>query len=151
MPLAELQEVLDRSLAKATEFTRTLFTANPLTARQVQGFANEAGGMTLATVNREAKPHAAPVICGCADGVIYFSASKGSALLRNIRREPAVAFTIGASGSVIGQGSAILVGSATELGRLVEPLGVESKLSALILDAWDGYIYSIQLSRIFAS
>jgi Pyridoxamine 5'-phosphate oxidase len=152
MSLEELQAAIDGSLARATEFTRSLFAANSLDAAQVQALANGSGGMIVATVDRHLKPHAAPVISGCADGVICFSASKGSALLRNINREPAVAFTISQDGhSVMGQGTAIQVALAADLQHMVEPLGRQSKLSALILEPWDGYIYALQISRIFAS
>ena len=152
MSLTDLQQAIDRSLANASEFTRSLFAGNSWDAAQVQSFVNEIGNLTVETVNRSSKPHAAPTIAGCADGQIYFSASPGSTLLRNLKHAPAVAFTVSGLGhSVFGQAVAVLAGPAPELQSLVPALGPDSKLSRLILEPWEGYIYSLQISRIFAN
>ena len=102
--------------------------------------------MTVATVTRDGKPHAVTVIAACVDGTLYFTASPGSLLLRNLRRDPSVAFTI--SDKVMGRGTAELAGMAKDLGHLESQAG--KTLGALIDEGWEGSVYSIRLERVFA-
>ena len=108
--------------------------------------------MTVATVDRRGRPHAAPVICGCANGTLYFTASDGSALLRHLQDNAALAFTISAPGhDVFGQGDGVRTGRSMELGSLAPALGTESRLAKLLLEGWDGEVWSISIAKIFAS
>ena len=151
MSTADLQSALDRSLAGASPFARTLFAASTLSAAAVEELARR-GGMSVATVDRRGRPHAAPVVCGCGAGTLYFTASDGSALLRHLREKPALAFTITSPGhDVFGQGEGVRVGRSVELQSLSAALGTDSRLAGLLAEGWDGEIWSIVLTRIFAS
>jgi pyridoxine/pyridoxamine 5'-phosphate oxidase len=146
MSLGDLQKIIDDSIAGASTFTRGLFETNHWTAQQVQDHCNEDAGMTVATVGKDGKPHAAIVITGCVDGTFYFTASPNSVLLGNLRRDPSIAFTI--SDKVMGRGTAQLAGR----GYTMERIGPKtSKLMRdLIEEGWRGYIYSIEVERLFA-
>jgi hypothetical protein len=146
MSLEELQAVIDQSIASASAFTRGLFENNHWDATRLQEYSNEDGSMTVATVTRDGKPHAVTVIAACVDGTFYFTASQGSLLLRNLRRDPSVAFTI--SDKVMGRGAAELAGVAKDLGHLRPQ--VSKTLGALIDEGWEGSVYSIRLERVFA-
>jgi len=151
MSTAGLQAALDRSLAVASPFARDLFASSRLPATEVEELARR-GGITIATVDRSGRPHAAPVISGCADGVIYFTASDGSALLRHLLQNPSLAFTISAPGhDVFGQGRGRRAGSSLDLDGLRATLGEDSRLARLISEGWNGEIWSIEIARIFAS
>jgi Pyridoxamine 5'-phosphate oxidase len=146
MSLEELQKTIDDSVAGASTFTRGLFEGNHLSAQQVHDLVNNDASMTIASVGRDGKPHTAVVIAGCVDGTFYFTASPGSALLGNLRRDASIAFTI--SDKVMGRGVAKLEGR----GYTMERIGPRtSKLMRdLIEEGWRGYIYSIELERLFA-
>jgi pyridoxine/pyridoxamine 5'-phosphate oxidase len=144
--LEDLQRTIDASIAHASSFTRGLFESNHWTAQQLQNHANEDASMTVATVGKDGRPHAAVVIAGCADGTFYFTASPRSALLGNLRRDPAIAFTI--SDKVMGRGTAKLEGKGYEMERIGPKVG--RLLRELIEEGWRGYIYSIEVERIFA-
>jgi hypothetical protein len=147
MSRAEMQRIIDESQLTASSLTRKLFSAQPWTAEKVETFINDTGSMTIATTNADTTPHAALVVAGSQDGVIYFSASPGSALLGNLRRRPAVAFTVG--GSVSGRGDAVLAGQPGDLPAL-EPQ-VSKQLRELQATNWNGYIYELRLKRLFAN
>jgi Pyridoxamine 5'-phosphate oxidase len=144
--LEDLQRTIDASIANASTFTRGLFATNHWTAQQVQNLVNEDAAMTIATVGLDGTPHAAVVIAGCVDGLLYFTASPKSALLGNLRRDASIAFTV--SDKVMGRGTALLAGR----GYTMERIGPKtSKLMRdLIEEGWRGYIYSIEVERIFA-
>jgi len=143
---------MNRSVEAATPFARSLFMPAQWDAQQVQQFVNEVGNMTVATVNASGMPHAAPVIAGCADGTLCFSVSPKSVLLRNLAAGSRIAFTVVGSGhNVLGQGSAEPVGEARGLGHLARALGEQSRLGGLILEPWEGLIYAVTPSRLFAS
>lgn len=146
MSLDDLQKTIEKSIQEASAFTRSLFADNHWDARRVQEFSNQDGSMTIATVDREGRPHAAVVIAGCADGTFYFSASPHSALLGNLRRDSSVAFTI--SDKVVGRGTAQLAGRASELTHLAPQVG--EPLRGLIESGWAGYIYTLEPTRVFA-
>jgi pyridoxine/pyridoxamine 5'-phosphate oxidase len=146
MSLEDLQKTIDASLAGASSFTRGLFENNRWTAQQVQDFANEDASMTVATIGKDGKPHAAVVIAGCVDGTFYFTASPKSALLGNLRRDASIAFTI--SDKVMGRGTARLAGKGYEMERIGPKT---SKLMRdLIEEGWRGYIYAIDVEGLFA-
>jgi hypothetical protein len=147
MSLAEIQRAIDDAQLAASPLTRKLFSAQPWTAPAVAKFINDTGTISIATVNRDMTPHATLVVAGSQAGAIYFSASPGSVLLGNIRRTPAVAFTVGAN--VIGRGEAALAGRPTEL-PLLGP-EISAQLRELQATNWNGYIYELRPSRIFAS
>lgn len=146
MSLDDLQKVIDASIAGASTFTRGLFESNHWTAQQLQDYANEDASMSVATIGKDGKPHAAVVIAGCVDGTFYFTASPKSALLGNLRRDPSIAFTI--SDKVMGRGTAQMAGR----GYTMERIGPKtSKLMRdLIEEGWRGYIYAIEVERLFA-
>ena len=146
MSLEDLQKTIDASIASASAFTRGLFEGNHWTAEQVRDLVNQDAGMTIATVGADGRPHAAVVIAGCVDGTLYFTASPKSALLGNLRRDTSIAFTV--SDKVMGRGIAQLAGR----GYTMERIGPKtSKLMRdLIEEGWRGYIYSIEVERIFA-
>ena len=147
MSREDLQQTIDDSIAEASEFTRSLFETHRWDAKEVQDYSNEDGGMTIATVGRDGKPHAAIVVAGCADGIFYFSASPKSALLGNLHRDPTIALTI--SGKIMGRGEAVLAGQAKDLSHLAPQ--ISKTLRRLIEAEWDGYVYSVRLSRLFAN
>jgi pyridoxine/pyridoxamine 5'-phosphate oxidase len=145
MLLEDLQKTIDASIADASAFTRGLFESNHLSAQQVHDLVNEDASMTIATVGKDGSPHAAVVIAGCVEGTFYFTASPKSALLGNLRRNPAIAFTI--SDKVMGQGTAQLAGR----GYTMERIGPKTSrlMRDLIEEGWRGYIYSIEVDRLF--
>jgi hypothetical protein len=146
MTLEDLQRTIDESIAGANAFTRGIFEGNHWDAKRLQEFSNEDGSMTVATVGKDVKPHAAVVIAGCADGTFYFTASPRSALLRNLRRDPSMAFTI--SDKVMGRGTAELVGHPKDIDHLKNQVG--RTLRTMIDADWDVYIYAVEPSRVFA-
>jgi hypothetical protein len=146
MSLTDLQKSIDDSIAKASPLMRGLFEANRWNAEQLQSFANEVGSMIVATVSIDGSPHVATQLGGCANAVLYFAATPHSALLGNVRRDARIAFAIGAS--VVGRGVARLAGRAGELKDLAPSFGKD--LRKAIEQDWDGYVYSIELDRIFA-
>lgn len=94
MPLSDLQDVLDASLRDANALTRSLFADDSWDAHQVTEFVNRIGNITVATVSKAGRPHAATAIAAMTDGSLYFTASNGSATLANIERDPHIAFSI---------------------------------------------------------
>ena len=146
MSLEDLQRTIDASIAGASAFTRSLFEGNYWTAQHLQDYCNQDASMTVATVGKDGKPHAAVVIAGCVDGTFYFTASPKSALLGNLRRDPSIAFTI--SDKVMGRGTAREAGKGYEMERIGPKT---SKLMRdLIEEGWRGYIYAIDVERLFA-
>lgn len=147
MPLQELQRTIDESIAASSGLSRVLFGSEPWTASQVQDYTNQKGSLTVATIDREGRPHAAIVAAGCVDGVFYIGVTPRTALLGNLRRSESVAFTIG--GSVTGRGSATLSGRASDL------KAIAGSLPGILQDAveqdWNGYFYTITPTRIFAT
>jgi hypothetical protein len=102
--------------------------------------------MTVATVGKDGRPHAAIVIAGCVDGTFYFTASPKSALLGNLHRDAAVAFTI--SDKVMGRGTARPAGKGYEMERIGRQ--TSRLMRELIEEGWRGYIYAIDVERLFA-
>jgi hypothetical protein len=151
MTIEDLQRVVESSVQNASALSQQLFRDH-WDAEQIQAFINQTRNITIATVSRDGRPHAASVIGGCLDGVIHFSASLRSALLSNLRRTPWVAFTVvDADHIVMGRGEAALAGRSLEVPDLLERLGAASDQGRFTPDGWDGMIYSINAERVFAS
>ena len=147
-----MQQVLDASLASASRLTQSLFAGPRWTAGQASDFINSVRQITVATVSARGEPHAATAICACLDGVIHFTASHGSALLGNLRRDPKVAFTItDQSHGIIGRGVTVLAGKSLEAHDLVDRLAAATRKGTFTPAGWDGYIYAVTLDRLFAS
>lgn len=107
--------------------------------------------MTVATVSPAGVPHAAVVVAGSSKGNICFAVSPDSVLLRNLTAGSAVAFTVVGDGHcIVGQGVATARGETQDLSELVASLGPQFRLGRLILDPWEGLIYEIKPSRLFA-
>ncbi len=151
MTLPGLQLVINRSIQDANPLTRKLFADQPWDAKRVQAFVNDVGGITVATVSTAGVPHAAVVVAGSSKGRICFAVSPESVLLRNLTAGSAVAFTLVGDGHcIVGQGVATSRGETKDLSDLVAALGPQFRLGNLILDPWDGLIYEIKPSRLFA-
>lgn len=149
--LLEMQRVLDASLAAASRLSRSLFGETPWDAEQVTAFVNRLRTITLATVGPDGEPHAATGNCACLDGTIYFAASRGAAVLGNLRRSPRVAFTVtDEAHGVIGRGTAVLAGRSLEMPELMASLAATTKAGRFVPEGWDGYVYSVDLTRLFA-
>ena len=146
MSLADLEKTIQDSIAGASVFTRAIFEGNHWDAEKVQDFSNEDGSMTVATVGKDGRPHAAIVIAGCSQGTFYFTASPNSALLGNLRRDPSIAFTI--SDKVMGRGLAEPVGRPSDISHLAPQVG--RTLRMMIEGDWDVYIYAVKPTRLFA-
>jgi len=141
-----LQQTIDQSKANAKGFARDLFH-EPWSAEQVQDFVNAKSSMTVATIDKSGKPHAASVAAGCLDGTLYIGVGRRTALLGNLRRGDAVAFTVG--GIVVGQGAAALRGRSGDMKAIAPQLG--AILRGAIEQDWDGYYYAIEPSKVFAT
>jgi nitroimidazol reductase NimA-like FMN-containing flavoprotein (pyridoxamine 5'-phosphate oxidase superfamily) len=145
MSLKRLQSTIDSSVENASSFSRDLFKNNHLDAEQLQQYVNDDGTMTVATLDREGRPHTAIVAAACVDGDFYIGVTPRTALLGNLRRNPDVAFTV--KDKVTGQGRARPLGHAGEQRQLAEKVG--PIMRAAIERDWPGYIYAIEPSRVF--
>ena len=150
MSIDELQEVLDASAAGASRLSKSLFKHRPLAA-EVVARVNRVRGMTVTTTLADGSPHAVVVIAAAYDGDIFFTASPGSALLRHLRRDPRMAFTVtDGSHAVMGRGHAELVGRSLERPELIARLAAANRTGRFTPEGWDGFIYRVVLDRIFA-
>ncbi len=150
--LAQLQAAIEQSLARATPLTRKIFGRDAWTANQVQRFVNRTMTATIASVRPDGRPHAAWVLAACCRGTIYFSATKGSILLANLRQREDVALTVtDPVHGVIADGRAMLAGRAQDVPDLVRELDGAVIRGRLLPPGWDGYIYALEIERIFAN
>jgi hypothetical protein len=137
--MATLQQSLDESLAGASDLTRVCFDVGK-DAAAVAEFVNRRMSITIATVFADGQPHASPVIAACLDGGIHFTVSPGSAMLRNLERDPRLAFALDGDGNTLaGRGRGRRVGGPTDVEGFPVP------------PDWDGFIYAVDIDRIFAS
>ncbi|MGH9132800.1 MAG: pyridoxamine 5'-phosphate oxidase family protein [Ilumatobacteraceae bacterium] len=151
-PASELQEALDRSIRSATPFTRSLFETDQWGAERVARFVNANRNVTIATVTFAGEPHAAVVICACADGAIHFTVASRSLMARNLAHSPHVAFTISdRTHAVMGKGVAVLVGRSLDDPALIERLAAATERGTFTPPGWDGLVYRIEVDRIFAN
>ena len=147
-----MSEALAASLAGASAFSRSLFADDAWTATQVTDFVNERRNATIATTNTSGQPHASVVIAGSVGDGIYFTVAPQSVLARNLAGNARIAFTIcDSKHAVMGQGTAVRVGAALELGALIDDLATASPVGRFTPDGWDGDIYQIEIRRIFAN
>ena len=92
------------------------------------------------------------MLAACDDGALIFTASPGSALLRNLKRSPAVALTVTApEHDVTVRGQAERLGPAGELDELLERLHSLSKRGRFTPPEWVGELYAVKIEKIFAS
>jgi len=150
--LDDLQRAVDASLASASSLTREIFGKRAMDAASVQRFINKVLGATVATVRADGRPHAALVLAACSDGTVYFTASVGSVLLRNLEGRADVALTVtDADHDVTIHGQARRLGMASQLPDLVTQLHHASKRGQFIPSGWDGYLYEVTIDKIFTS
>ena len=146
MSLNDLQKTIDESITNASGFTRDLFEDNHASAEQLQSFANRDGTMVIATLDAGGGPHTAVVAAGCADGTFYIGVTPRTALLGNLRRNPSVAFAI--KDKVVGRGRVELAGKAGKVKHLAGE--VSGILRGAIEQDWNGYVYALRPSHVFA-
>jgi nitroimidazol reductase NimA-like FMN-containing flavoprotein (pyridoxamine 5'-phosphate oxidase superfamily) len=150
MSIDTLQDLLDASMAAASPFTRSL-DGEERTAREVEEFINATRNVTIAVVRRTGLPHAAPVIGGCVEGEVYVTVSPGSVLAKCLGRSPEVAFTVaGIVNTLIGAGTAEMVGRPSECSELCNCLDQASPFGKFAPEGWDGFVYVLRPRRLFA-
>jgi len=154
MALETLQEKLDASLRNASPLTREFFADSPMTAEAVRDFVNDVLSVSIATVSKSGKPHAALTLVACADdGSLYAAVNERSVLYRNLQHAPDVAITVDArEHGLMGQGCAQYVGTAAELRTtLIAELDRAAKRGRWVPQDWAGAVYRLDLDRIFAT
>jgi hypothetical protein len=150
--LTDLQAILERSIERASAFTRDLFADSQWDAARVQDFVNESRDATIATVNPAGKPHAAVVVAACLDGDIHFTVAHASALGRHLAHDPHIAFTIAnGSHSIMGRGIAVLAAHSLHQPELIEQLAAVTRTGRFTPSGWDGLIFRIEPERVFAN
>lgn len=150
--MSELQQVLDRSLERASRFTRSLFADERWDAERVASFVNNQRNLTIATVTPSGSPHAAVVIAACLDGNLHFTVNADSLLHRCIHASPVIAFSVcDTAHSVMGKGTAVHVGASLAEPELVHRLASATAVGVFTPPNWDGLIFCIALERLFAS
>ena len=142
--------MIERSHAGATAFTAGLFE-RPWKAREVQRFVNRIREVTIATVLADGSPHASPTITACLNGTIYFAVHRRSAMWRNMQRDPSIAFTASDHGhAVLGRGVATFASSSTDT-ALIKRLARTGSLGQFTPEGWEGDVYAIEPTKLFAS
>jgi pyridoxamine 5'-phosphate oxidase-like protein len=150
--VAGITDAIAASLAGATEFTRSLFDEESWTAQQVVEFVNKRRNATVATVNPSGQPHAAVVIAASVRDSIFFTVAPQSVLARNLAANDRIALSVcDSTHAIMGQGKAVQVGPATELGALIAELADASQAGRFTPEGWDGYIYRVDFRRLFAN
>lgn len=96
--MATLAQVMEETLAKANEHTRNVFSARPLTARQVHALVRAQPTVMLATVKRDGKPHVSLTGMATVNGKLYLGQSRAYAAFRNLRANPSVAVVVATGG-----------------------------------------------------
>ena len=151
MTLADLQVVIDHSLDHASPLTRQLF-GDPWTPDAVQRFVNRVAAATVATVRPDGRPHAALVIVACLDGVIHFTATPGSVLLGDLKRDDRVALTVSDMiNGLMTEGRARPMGRGRDIDALLARLGTVVDRGVFTPPGWDGYVYALDPDRLFAA
>jgi pyridoxine/pyridoxamine 5'-phosphate oxidase len=150
--MKELQHVIDVTLASASPLARRVYANEQWSATAVQRFVNRVMAATVATVRADGRPHAALVLTACLDGTMFFTASAGSMLLRNLERQRAVSMTVAdRDHDLTIHGHVDRLGRASELPELVRALHALSRRGQFIPREWDGYLYAVNIDRIFLS
>lgn len=96
--MATLAQVMTKTLAQANEHTRSVFSARPLTARQVHALVRSQPTVMLATVKPNCKPHVTLTGLVTINGKLYLGQSKAYAAFRNVQGNPSVAVVVAAGG-----------------------------------------------------
>jgi pyridoxine/pyridoxamine 5'-phosphate oxidase len=139
-------------MANASEFTRSLLGEDSWTAQQVVDFVNEQQSATIATVNGNGQPHAAMVIAASANDAFFFTVSPETVLARNVTSNNRIGLSVSdSSRAVVGQGRAERVGAATELSDLISEVAAASPSGRFTPNGWDGDIFRVDFTRLFAS
>jgi len=150
--MTDLERALERSIEKATPFTRSLFAADQWDAARVAVFVNATRRITISTVTASLRPHAAVAIGACSEGEIFFTVAPQSLLWRNLARSPHIAFSVcDRAHAVMGRGVAALAGRSSESPDLMWRLAKASVSGTFTPSGWDGLVYRIEPSRIFAN
>jgi pyridoxine/pyridoxamine 5'-phosphate oxidase len=150
--MKELQRVIDATLVAASPLARRIYANDRWSAAQVQRFINRVMAATVATVRRGGEPHAAVVLTACLDGTVYFTASDGSLLLRNLQQQPAASMTVtDRDHDLTIHGHVDRLGRASDLPELVNKLHGLSRRGQFIPRDWDGFLYAVHIDRIYLS
>jgi len=137
-------------MAAASPFTCSL-EGEERTAREVEQFINASRNVTVAVVRRTGLPHATPVIGGCVEGAISITVSPGSVLAKCVGRSPEVAFTVvGPVNTLIGAGTAEMVGRPSECSELCDRLDQVSPFGKFAPEGWNGFVYALRPRGLFA-
>jgi len=153
MSLERLQTTIDKSLLNASPLTRELFDSKHMTATELQRFVNEAMSASIATVSPAGHPHASLTLVACSkEGELYFAANDASVLFRNLQQSANVALTVDAKEhGIMAQGRAELAGRASDLRRgLLAELDSLMERGRWLPPNWEGTIYRVALTRVFA-
>jgi hypothetical protein len=143
--------VIDHSLDHASSLTRQLF-GDRWTADAVERFVNRVAAASVATVRPDGRPHAVLVVVACLDGVIHFSVTPGSVLLRDLKRDDRVALTVSDMVSgVMAEGRARPMGCGGEIEGLLVRLGSVVDRRVFTPPGWDGCVYALEPDRLFAA
>ena len=144
-----MQDVIDRSMAEASESTRHMFEDLIWNGDEVISFVNSVRTATIATANRDGLPHAAVAIAACVDEHIHFTVTSSSIMARNLADRPQMAFSVVyADKAIMGQGTAVLLGRSGELEDLVDALAA-SNYGGFTPPGWDGLLYRVDMRRVF--
>jgi general stress protein 26 len=113
---ADLQSVIESSLAQASPHSRDVYGKNPLTAKEVLELANTHVLIVAATVKAEGKPHLSPVDLVAVEGTIYVGVDKATARYKNLKQNPAITLMIadGWKRQAILQGVALFLDDKSE-------------------------------------
>jgi uncharacterized pyridoxamine 5'-phosphate oxidase family protein len=117
--LADLQFVIEKSLAQASTHSTKVYGQNPLTAKEVLELANTHVLILGATVKPEGKPHLSPVDVVAVEGTIYVGVDEATARYKNLKQNPAITIMIadGWKRQAILQGVARFLDSKSEQAR----------------------------------
>jgi hypothetical protein len=147
-----ISAAIEHSRAAASTFSRSLFDEDRWDADRVSGFVNERRNATIASVNRDDRPHAAVVIAASSADEIYFTVHPQSVLARNIGGNDRIALSVcDTRHAIMAQGSAVRVGNALQLGALIATLAQATTSRNFTPEGWDGDVYRIELRTLVAS
>lgn len=141
-----------RSMASASPLAKRIYANDRWSPVAVERQINRVMAATVATVRPDGRPHASMVIAACLEGTVHLTASDGSVLLANLRRRPYISMTVAdRDHDVTIHGRADPVGRASDLPELVRDLHALSPRGQFVPRDWDGYLYRVQIERIFIS
>ena len=150
MSIETLQDLLDASMTAASPFTRSL-EGEERTAHEVAEFINATPECHYRRGQAYRAASRGPVIGGCVEGEIYVTVSPGSVLANCLGRSPEVAFTVaGLVNTLIGAGTAEMVGRASECTELCDRLDQASPFGKFAPEGWNGFVYALRPRRLFA-